>query len=179
MITVIAGTNRPHSKTEIIAKYYYEFLQENTEEKVNYYSLQELPVDIISAEMYQEDGQHKGIAKIQDAILTPAKKWVLVMPEYNGSYPGILKLFMDAVSVRNYAETFKLKKMALIGVASGRAGNLRGIDQMTNAVNYLGFTVFSQKLPIPLVKSKTNELEITDDFTKDALQTHASAFLNF
>ncbi len=179
MITVIAGTNRPDSKTELIARFYYQSLQTQTEEKVHYYSLQDVPLDIINPRMYEEQGQHPALARLQDEILTPANKWVLVMPEYNGSYPGILKLFIDAVSVRNYKETFKEKKMALIGVASGRAGNLRGIDQFSNAANYLGFTVFSRKLPISLVKSISNDLEITDDFTKETLQEHARAFIDF
>ena len=179
MITVIAGTNRPDSKTEIIAQYYFEALKKSTDEDVRFYSLQNMPTDIIHSEMYSAEGQNKELAKIQDEILTPANKWVLVLPEYNGSFPGIFKLFMDAVSVRNYAETFKNKKMSLIGVASGRAGNLRGLDQLSNAMNYLGFTVFPQKLPLPGIAGKTNDSEITDDYTKETLDAHASSFIAF
>jgi len=179
MITVISGTNRPNSKTEIIAKYYFEALKSESNEDIRFYSLQDMPTDLISSTMYEEEGQHPGITKVQDEILIPADKWVLVLPEYNGSYPGIFKLFIDAVSIRKYAETFKKKKMGLIGVASGRAGNLRGLDQLSNAMNYLGFNVMPQKLPLPLIKSKTDETSITDDFTKETLTNHAKMFHSF
>ena len=179
MILVIAGTNRPDSKTEIIADHYYKELKEKSSEPVAYYSLQDMPDDVISPMMYNEENQSTELAEVQDEMFVPATKWVLVMPEYNGSYPGILKLFLDAMSVRKYAETFKHKKLALVGVASGRAGNLRGMDQLTNSMNYLGFNVMGQKLPIPLIKDKTDDISVTDESLKELISSHIDNILKF
>jgi len=80
----------------------------------------------------------------------PADKWVLILAEYNGGVPGIFKLLIDAISVRN-KDGLKGKEVLLIGVAAGRAGNLRGLDYMTNCLNYLGMKVHPQKMPISLI----------------------------
>ena len=179
MITVISGTNRSNSKTEIVSKFYFQLLSSKTEEEVKFLNLTDVPLDMLNLDMYTEEGQSPTLAKIQDEYLINADKWVIVSPEYNGSFPGILKLFIDAVSVRKYHETFKHKKLGLIGVASGRAGNLRGMDQLTNAMNYLGFSVYRDKLPISQIKAITNETEITDEGVKEILGIHADNFLNF
>lgn len=179
MITVIAGTNRPNSKTEIIANFYYNLLKEKTDKEVKYFSLQSIPLDTLNVNMYSKDGQSPEIAKIQDQFLINAEKWMIVSPEYNGTFPGVLKLFIDAVSVRKYKETFKNKKLGLIGVADGRGGNLRGIDQLTNAMQYLGFSVFNEKLPLSVIKESTDANSITNKLLEEVLDMHASKFLNF
>src|SRR5690606_6582644 len=67
---------------------------------------------------------------------------------YNGSFPGVLKMFIDACSVRQSAKTFEGKKAAMAGLAAGKAGNIRGMDHLTGVLNYLGTVVMPYKLPI-------------------------------
>ena len=98
--------------------------------------------------------------------------------QYNSSYSGIIKLFIDAVSVRKYSETFKGKKIALMGVPSGRAGNLRGMDHLTTALNYLGMIVFPNRLPLPQISSKFDG----DEFDKETwtlINDYAKQFIAF
>jgi NAD(P)H-dependent FMN reductase len=45
------------------------------------------------------------------------------------------------------------KKALLTGVATGRAGNLRGMDHLADVLNYLKITVHPNKLPISVVNS--------------------------
>jgi NAD(P)H-dependent FMN reductase len=58
-------------------------------------------------------------------------------------------LFIDSVK----PELYKNKTFALVGVGTGRGGNLRGLDQLTNVLHYLGADVVSFKLPL----SRINE----------------------
>jgi NAD(P)H-dependent FMN reductase len=99
------------------------------------------------------------------------------VPEYNGSFPGSVKLFIDACTVREYSRNFKDKKAALVGIASGRAGNLRGMDHLTGVLNYLGMTVMPDKLPISSIfKLKNGNGEVTDEDTLKIMEAHAKAF---
>ncbi|MBK6784946.1 MAG: NAD(P)H-dependent oxidoreductase [Saprospiraceae bacterium] len=43
--------------------------------------------------------------------LIPSSHWIIIAPEYNGSFPGILKLFLDVLSVKQAKETFHGKKL--------------------------------------------------------------------
>ena len=97
MITIIAGTNRPNSNTEVIAKKYFELVSKYSSEKVQYFSLQDVPNAMLHDDMYSSDQQDDTLRKLQDEIFIPSDKWFIVIPEYNGSYPGILKLFIDAL----------------------------------------------------------------------------------
>ena len=179
MITVVCGTNRPGSKSRLIAEFYALKLRELTDDTVNVLSLEDIPPSILHRNMYDADGQDPALKEIQKAQLIPAHKWVFVLPEYNGSIPGIMKLFIDALSVVDYKATFSNKKLALVGVAAGRAGNLRGLDHMTNAMNYLGTEVFFNKLPISSINAVTSDATVTDEGLQKTIKKHAQDFLAF
>jgi chromate reductase len=180
MITVFAGTNRKNSRTRLIAEYIYGLLIEQTDEEVRFFSMEDLPADMLSVDMYSEEGQSKELAAIQDEYLVPATKFYFVAPEYNGGIPGALKLFIDACSIRDYAGSFKGgKKAALVGVSGGRSGGLRGLEYMTGFLNYLTINVLPNRLPISLVETLLTDGELTDEAAEKAIQEQVAEFLNF
>jgi len=180
MITIISGTNRRGSATEKFAKHIYKLIKSKTKEKVNYFSLQKLPADVLHNSMYSDKKQSKALRKIQEEIMIPAEKFLIVSPEYNGSFPGVLKLFLDAISIYQYRPTFKNKKVALVGVASGRAGNLRGLDHLTGIFHHVGSEVMPNKLPISKCKDLMNEKGvITDEGTLKTLDTFADSLIEY
>ena len=178
MITLISGTNRADSYTEKIANQYFKILENATKEKISYLKLTDLPPDFVQSNMYAPDHQHPHITKLQDEHLMESDRFIVISPEYNGSYPGILKFFLDACSVRNYAATFKGKKVMLVGVASGRAGNLRGMDHLTGVFNHVGAVVFPNKLPISNCKSVVDEVgDVQDKSALGSMEDQVGAFL--
>lgn len=179
MITIISGTNRPNSKSKLIANFYQKLLQKLSDEDVQLFSLEDLPPSVLHNQMYEAKKQDVSLNTIQNKYIIPADKWVFVLPEYNGSIPGIMKLFIDAISVVDYKKSFHNKKLALLGVSSGRSGNLRGIDHMTNSMNYLGTRVFYNKLPISRINDITDDVTVTDELTIETLNKHAKDFLAY
>ena len=112
--------------------------------------------------------------------MLPAQKFIFISPEYNGSFPGVLKLFLDACSVREYKATFKGKKAALVGIATGRAGNLRGMDHLTGILNHLGIIVLPNKVPISKIDQLYGESgDIADAVTLRLIERHVEEFLAF
>ena len=180
MITVISATNRKNSEALDFARFYAQTLQRLSGEEVKLLALEEAPHDWFHPDMYKENGQTPSLKAIQDEFMIPAQKMVFVIPEYNGSFPGVLKLFLDACSVRAYNETFKGKKAALLGVATGRAGNLRGMDHLTGILHFLGMIVLPNKLPVSSIRAlKDSDGNITDQDTRSVLEKQAVELLQF
>jgi chromate reductase len=180
MITVISGTNRKGSECLQFAKKCVELLKAQTDEPVKLLSLEDIPHDWYFPEMYEKGKQAASLAALQDEYMIPAEKFVYVTSEYNGGFPGAVKIFLDACSVRAYKETFKGKKAALVGVASGRAGNLRGMDHLTGVLHHVGTIVMPDKLPISSIEKLMDaDRNIADEGTIKAMDKHMAALLEF
>jgi len=178
MITIICGTNRPNSETIKFARKFHELFAAKGA-KVKLLDLANIPHDWFFPEMHDASTQAPSIARIQDEYIFPAEKLFIISPEYNGSYPGVLKLFLDAISIRDYPKNFKNKKAALSGVASGRAGNLRGIDHLTGVLHHVGTTVMPQSLPISLVGTLFEKNGAIKASTVEVMNKFVEAFLDF
>ena len=115
--------------------------------------------------------------EIQNKFLIPTQKFVFIIPEYNGSYPGILKAFIDSSDIRN---CWHNKKATLVGVADGRAGNLRGMDDFTNVLNHMKVNVLHMKIPISSVSQHVdaNHKIITSETIK-MIDTQIKLFSEF
>lgn len=172
MITILSGTNRPNSRTSSVAKICEKYYQAQSLD-VEFIDLSQIDPVYLSSHMFvaQENTQ---LSQIQDNKILPSDLLVIVSPEYNGSYPGVLKAFFDALSVRKYKETFKGRKVALLGVSSGRAGNLRGMEHMTGFLNYLNMLVMPNKLPISSIEQQL----ISDTELNDATMQSLISFLD-
>lgn len=150
MTTIVAATNRPNSYTLLLAEYYRRQLKEKGFPS-DILSLTDLPEGLIHAEMYKKGREN--FARIQD-IVTATTKFLFVIPEYNGSFPGVLKVFVDACK---YPESFHGKKAALVGVSSGKYGNIRGIDHFTGVCHYVNMHVMPLRLHIPSIHKEFDE----------------------
>lgn len=180
MISIITGTNRRKSEALTFARIYQEEFERQTGEKPQLVNLEHIPGNLWHPDMYDSDKQAPEITQIQDDVMIPAEKLVFIVPEYNGSFPGALKLFLDALSVREYKKTFKGKKALLVGIASGRAGNLRGLEHLTGIMNHVGTVVFPNKLPISSIEKLLDGAgKLKDENTQKTIQKHVEEFLAF
>jgi len=166
MITIISGTNRIGSNTYKIAKEYQRILEEKGV-KAGLFSLEAVNV-------MQNDAEFK---RIENEILVPTTHFIIISPEYNGSFPGVLKMLFD--SSRSHDIWFH-KKALLTGVSTGRAGNLRGMDHLADVLNYVKITVHPNRLPISIVdKLLSPEGKITDIYTLSAIDQQLDEFINW
>lgn len=180
MISVISGSNRKNSECLRFSRLVADRLAHYSEEEVRVLALEEIPHNWFFPEMYDKGRQDAGLVQIQDAYILAAQKFVFVMPEYNGSYPGAVKLFIDAVSVRQYKANFSAKKVGMVGIASGRAGNIRGMDHLTTVMHHLGALVMPFQLPISRIGDLMDENgQVTDAPTLDVIEKFAREFVAF
>ena len=175
---VICGTNRKNARSRVVAQAIAHLLRDVAgDESVSYYDLQDFPLTTLYDVMYDAKRSH-GFNDTQDQVFIPAQKWIIVAPEYNGGFPGVLKMWIDILSVRRAKETFHFKKALLLGVAEGRAGNLRGIDQLTGLLNYMKMIVYPVKQPLSQVSKLMNE-EQNELIDNDTIQLYRHLIQDF
>ncbi len=180
MLTIISGTDRKGSSTSILAQHYHRVLSAKTTKTVQLFSLENLPSDLYGNAMYGKDTLSSAFVAIEEQYLISAEKLLFVVPEYNGSFPGILKLFIDACSIRSKMAIFKGKKVALVGVATGRAGNLRGLDHLASILTFMGVHLYPSLLPISTFNKLLDaEKNINDEGTLKAIEQQIDGFLSF
>lgn len=166
MITIISGTNRKDNVTKKVALEYQRFLTQY-----------EIESQLLALDEYDMSVRDKHFLEVQSALLTPALKFIIISPEYNGSYPGILKLMIDNSDV---PQAWWHKKVLLTGVSTGRAGNLRGMEHLTGSLLHMKMLVHPNRLPISVVDKLMNEdNHFTDTRTLAAIQNQLKEFINF
>lgn len=174
MITLINATNRPDNQTQLVADVYLDMLKTKGNE-VRYLSMQDLPFEYLKLDSKKTEEEKNGMAELIQKYIAEADKLIVISPEYQGSFTGIFKLFLDFVR----PEYFHGKKIALVGVSKGRAGNLRGLDHLTNIFNYLQANVLAQKLPISSLQNLLQEGKLSDGATLKAIEKQLEYFERF
>lgn len=173
MITIISGTNRPNSNTLKLALYYQKQLTKLGVEST-LLSLEDLPPNLLVSDLY--GARSSDFAKIL-SIVNATEKFLFVIPEYNGSYPGSLKLFIDACE---FPASFYHKKAALVGHSSGKYGNIRGVDHFTGVCHYMQMHVMPLKIHIPYIRQELDEHgDLFKEDTVKFTQMQIEAFAGF
>jgi chromate reductase len=161
MVTIISGTNRPHSNTLKLAKYYQRSLLKRGQ-KSQLFSLEDLPDNFIKTDLY---GKRSEAFKPIQEMITNTEKFLFIIPEYNGSFPGVLKTFIDAC---DFPDSFYNKKACLVGLSSGKYGNIRGIDHFAGICSYLHLNVMPLRLHISSIRLEMNDSQ--DLFKEDTVK---------
>ncbi len=149
-----------------VAKLYVQLLLEHTKD-VQLLSLQDVNI-------YERNA---AFIEVEQKYLVPVDKFVFIMPEYNGSFPGVLKLLMDNSDIK---KCWWYKKVMLTGVADGRGGNLRGLEHMTNILHYLKMHVLYNKIPLSRISEEINDAgQLLKPATEAAIKEQVAQFISF
>ncbi|MCC6371973.1 MAG: NAD(P)H-dependent oxidoreductase [Bacteroidia bacterium] len=143
-IVVYSCTNRENSNTLKVSRVYENILKELKTEP-DFLDFRSLPENIAFSETFGK--RTEAYSQLIRQFISEQNRFVFVVPEYNGSFPGILKTVLDSVHPKEWTN----KKACLVGVSDGRAGNLRGMEHLTGILQYLKMHVYHHKLPISQV----------------------------
>lgn len=173
MISVICSTNRKESNSLAFAKAIVQILN-NYNESCQLLNLEDLPNDFIfENEVFGLVNDE--LIQIQDTYLTNSDKFIFILPEYNGSFPGVVKSFIDSSAPSRVHN----KKALLIGISSGRAGNVRGLEHFTGVLNYLRINVFPFKPAISGCHECIEDGEVVAESSLNLLENTLKDFLVF
>ena len=173
MIAILSGTNRPLSRTRLIAnevKSHYQSLSVAH----RLLDLADLPAEIFFPSSYEK--KPEAFASFSDAVLD-ADGLVVVTPEYNGSFPGVLKYFIDMLK---FPESFEQRPVCFVGLAAGAWGALRSVEQLQQIFGYRNAYLFPGRVFIPSVhKVLSEEGAITNTDISKRLRFQAEGFVAF
>lgn len=174
MITIISATNRPNANAKLISIIYSNLLRERgvTNQILD---LMDLPTDFISTALYDNCGKSPAFNKL-NRLIEESNKLVFIVPEYNGSFPGILKTFIDGLS---YPHSFQNKKGALVGISTGTQGGALALSHLTDVLNYMGMHVLAAKPRLMHIHKNMTEGGITNKLYVQLLEEQIEAFIQF
>jgi len=173
MITIIIGTNRPDANSRKVAAF-VRSCYESLGEPVRTLDLIDLPVAIFEPAAYAE--KPEAFKPFAEAVLS-AKGLHLVLPEYNGGFPGVLKYFVDMLP---FPESFEDRPVAFTGVAAGQFGALRPVEQIQQIFAYRNAYLFPKRVFIMGVGNVLDEEgKLTDAKLRERLVDQAKGFAEF
>jgi NAD(P)H-dependent FMN reductase len=145
MISIISGTNRAENNSLHIAQFLHKCYSEaNIESQI--LDLQDLPSELFTSEAYGEKPT-EFVKNFSDPVLK-SDGLHLVVGEYNGSFPGILKYFIDMLP---FPEAFEAKPTAFTGLSAGDHGAIRAIEQLQMIFSYRNAYTFPKRVFLPRI----------------------------
>lgn len=163
---IISGTNRKDSNTIKIAAQYQKALADRN-----------ILSGMLSLEELDLSSRNPSFIQMEQERLMPAGKFIFIAPEYNASIPGVLKTLLD---LSEYKKVWAGKKALLVGISTGRSGNVRGMEHLTSILNYMNVVVHPNKLPISSIHKLLDGSEtIADAETVKAINYQLDEFIKF
>ncbi|CAG5008711.1 2-hydroxy-1,4-benzoquinone reductase [Dyadobacter sp. CECT 9275] len=173
-IVIIVGTNRPQSMSRKIAEYYHQVLESlNTPSII--LDLIHLPHDFTFSAMYDNCGKNEDFNSLR-ALLEKTDRFVFIVPEYNGSYPGVLKAFIDGLP---YPNSFSNKKAALVGLSSNMQGAAIALSHLNDVFSYLGMNTLALRVKLAQIRAHFNGTEITNSLYRELIDIQAAQLIRF
>jgi chromate reductase len=173
MIALIVGTNRPFSNTGKVAAHVAD-IYAALDEPPQIIDLHQLPPETFLPSSYEKPPE--SFAPFEEPI-GRADGIVIVVPEYNGSIPGIFKYYIDMLEK---PEKFAGKPVCLIGLAAGMWGALRPVEQIEAVLIYLGAVIYPKRVNLAKINDhlgETGRLKTPEHI--DRLEKQAKGFIEF
>ncbi|WP_413557004.1 NADPH-dependent FMN reductase [Bdellovibrio sp. HCB209] len=169
---IIAGTDRPDSKTLKLA-YYIQGLYKEQGETVEVIDLKDVKEHLHTGPHYGKE--HAGLQPYLDKLVA-SEGLVVICPEYNGSMPGALKYFIDHMK---FPETFEYRPVCFIGLG-WMFGGLRPVEHLQQIFGYRNAFIYPERIFITNAPKVLNDNgEPQDETIKKLIVKQITGFRNF
>jgi NAD(P)H-dependent FMN reductase len=125
-IPVILGTARQGRLSEYVARFVSDQVSKQPHVETELIDIRQLPITINDAGESAKDEQFSATMNRADGL-------ILVVPEYNHGYPGLLKHILDT-NLKEYIH----KAVGICGVSAGPFGGTRVIQNLLPVMRELG-----------------------------------------
>lgn len=173
MLCIISGTDRVGSNSLIIAKQLLKFYKLNNIE-AEIIDLKSLPLHKLHGISYVQKVIPDDLRMVLEKI-EKAKALHMVCPEYNGSYPGILKFFMD---YWEFPAASQKQLVAFVGLG-GRFSGLRPVEHLMQIFSYRNAVLYPQRVFLTNVWDLIKEESLVDSAMLERLKKQAEGFGEF
>lgn len=171
-IVVVCGTNRDGALSRLLAIEAAETYSKRGHQ-VDLLDMAELPAEALLPNAYKD--QADSVKALVDRFLV-ADGVVFVIPEYNGSYPGVVKLFVDMLP---YPAGFDSRPCAFIGIAAGQFKSLRAVEHFQQVAGYRNAYIYPRRIFIGDSFKQFVDGRLSDDELTLRLDEQAEGFIDF
>ena len=164
-IPLLLGTNREGRQSEAAARWLHRQMNARGDIRSTYFDV----ADFVLPQRDYGTSLGKDYPEWRNAIIE-ADGLVIVTPEYNHGYPGILKSVLDLL-LKEYIH----KAVGIVGVSAGPWGGTRVIESLLPVVRELGLAVSFRDLHFPRIRDK---FDVNGEITDPAFDDRAAGFLD-
>ena len=125
-IPLILGTAREGRQSENVARFVFEQTKKRADVETELIDVRELPMKLDDAGEQMKDQKFSAAIERCDGL-------IIVTPEYNHGYPGLLKHALD-MNLKEYIH----KAVGICGVSAGPFGGARVIEGLLPVIRELG-----------------------------------------
>ena len=144
-IPVILGTARQGRESEHAARFVFEQTKKRAGVETELIDVRTLPMRLDDAGEQMKDPAFSATIEHCDAL-------IIVTPEYNHGYPGLLKHALD-MNLKEYIH----KAVGICGVSAGPFGGTRVIEQLLPVMRELGLVTIFEDVNFGKVRSLFDE----------------------
>jgi NAD(P)H-dependent FMN reductase len=170
-IEILAGSAREQSTSKRVALFLQDWFQKNTHHEIGLINLQEWklpPVQSVYTSPEKAPIEYRPLAERVFA----ADAFVIVSPEYNGSYSPALKNLLDHFPKQHH------KVFGIATSSPGAMGGIRASQQLLQLVPALFGVASPYLLIVPQVDKKfSEEGNLVDESFTNSLHTFTKEFL--
>lgn len=146
-IEIISGSPRPTSVTHRVALHLQSLLQQRTDHEIGIINLKDWDLPAIQSVFVSPDHAPVEFKPLAERMFA-ADAFILVSPEYNGSYSPAMKNLIDHFPKQHH------KPFGIVTASPGPLGGIRASQQMQLLINALFGIASPQMLIVPAVDKK-------------------------
>lgn len=171
-IQIILGSTRAGRSSEKFAKALKAVADKRSDVKVELVDLRDYSLPFLDGDVAP--------AKRTEIVDPVIKKWsdkvqeaqgfILLVPEYNAGYPGVLKNALDSL----YPE-WKDRKVAFVGYSGGPSGGASALAQLRQVTDKLSMLHVAQDIKIP---ASWKALDEQGNFVNKAVEAEFNSILD-
>ena len=170
-IEIISGSPRTNSVTRRVALHLNNWLSQNSNHDVDIIDMRDWNIPPIQAAWSSVDKAPVEFQPLAERIFN-ADAYILVSPEYNGSYSPAMKNLLDHFPKRHH------KPFGIVTASPGAMGGIRASQQLLQLVPALFGIASPYMLIIPAVEKKFSpDGDLLDESFQNGVHNFISEFL--
>ena len=171
-IEILAGSPRKDSVTFRVVLFLQKYLQEKTQHNAGIIDVRDWEIPALLQSGWSSPEKAPQELRPLAQRMFAAEAFILVSPEYNGSYSGALKNLLD------HFPRQARKSFGIVTTSTGAMGGIRASQQMQLLINALFGIGSPYMLIVPTVQNKfSEEGNLTDPNFQKSIDIFVTEFL--
>jgi NAD(P)H-dependent FMN reductase len=170
-IEIISGSPRVNSVTRRVAVNLKNWLDKNTEHEIDIIDMKDWDLPAVQSVFVSVDRTPDEFKPLAERVFN-ADAFILVTPEYNGSYSPAMKNLLDHFPKQHH------KPFGIVTASPGAFGGIRASQQLLQLVPSLFGIASPYMLIVPAIDKKFNESgELIDPAFEKSIHNFIAEFL--